>query len=315
MIINDCSLPLPILKAMENNKYNPGNTDYSPSSITLGAKEYWGKRLYGKACNTRASSIWASFTGTLMHLGLEELLKDEVNVLREIHIEHNWNEKAQGEKLETDRIVGGTVDLLWKLDNGKHILFDYKTMSTASIISDDKIKEWTFKANFYRWLLENAGYKIESLIYIPIFKDWTATKAMRSRSVEDIPCPSITLEKWDRAKIEQEIYDRIIEIEQYRGKDFKDIPYCNPEQRWEKPPVFKVCKEENGKVGNALPNCTFETMEEAESIRDERIASLKPKDTHTYIVKKAGGDPVKCNNWCSLSENGFCDYVKTKETE
>jgi hypothetical protein len=56
-------------------------------------------------------------------------------------------------------------------------------------------------------------------------------------------------------------------------------------------------------------------MEEANNECDKRIANIKPKDTHTYIVKKAGGDPVKCNNWCSLSENGFCDYVKTKETE
>jgi hypothetical protein len=76
MLINDIDLPEPIFHAMIANVYTSGDADYTASSIVYGAKEYWGRKLYGKETNSNCSGMWAAFTGVCMHLGLEKLLKD-----------------------------------------------------------------------------------------------------------------------------------------------------------------------------------------------------------------------------------------------
>ena len=340
MIINDCNLPKPIYDAMVANTYNPGKVDYSASSVVYGPKEYWGKKLL-KDHNQLASKLWAAFTGTLMHLGLEYFLSTKYyyngeelkvaniinlsveefielqknveivanNYKQEMHIEINFNEVSKHHKLEQDRIIGGTIDLLDFVEHlKKYVLYDYKTMSTTSLILDDKIKEWTEKANWYMYCLENSGYRLADLIYLPIFKDWTTTKAMRSGSVEDVPCPSIKLDKWTREQCERWIVEKISYIEKFRDVPYDQIPYCTAEQRWEKHSVFKVCKEKNGVLGKALPGCTFATVEEAVSAQFERQA--KDKKGEIFGVKKTGGTPVKCKDWCVLSQNGICDYMQ-----
>ena len=48
MLINNCNLPKPLYDAWAANTYDPGNTDYSASNITIGAKEYWIKKRSSK---------------------------------------------------------------------------------------------------------------------------------------------------------------------------------------------------------------------------------------------------------------------------
>lgn len=301
-IINDINLPKPIYDAMCLNKYDPGKTDYSASSITLGPKEYWGKKR-NKDFPLNAGNLWASFTGILMHSGLEVLLEKyegEGTYMLEHHVEV-WHNDLSSLKLDGDRIVGGTVDGLY-INGSSVVLFDYKTMSTASIIDEKKINEWTEKANFYRWILKSEGIDVSRMVYLPMFKDWTLSKAMRSKDVNDIPCPKVELEIWSTEKIEQWVFDKISYIEQYKDTPLEDIPYCNSEQRWEGKKLYKVGKlDKDGKVKRALPKSSFETPEEAY----EKLSTL---DSTLYGIKVDGGIPKKCKDWCILSKNGLCDF-------
>lgn len=310
-LINDIALPDPVFRAMEvsSRSYNPGNTDYSPSTLTIGAKEYWGRKR-NKDLKSYASKQWAAFTGTLQHMGLEFLLKGYPDYKQELHLELNFNAVSKSLKLPNDRIIGGTVDLFE--DSVKKILWDYKTMSTQQIITDDKIEDWTIRANLYRWMLILSGHvrvDLDDMIYIAIFKDWTTTKAERTRSIEDIPCPSFKLKKWTREQIEQYIYDKVTEIEQHKDTPLDEIPYCSKEERWEKPSVYKVYKITDGKCSNTMcKGAAFESEADAAAYMTQRIENAKKNESYTY--KLTGGVPTKCLGWCSLANNGLCDFGK-----
>ena len=308
-LLNDIQLPKPIFDAMTLDKYEGAHVDISPSSIVYGAKEYWGRKR-NPGLKSVASKRWGSFTGTLMHEGLKYLLSKYAGPGEyelERRIEFSFNEKARVRKLEIDLIIGGGIDGIYKTAEGKRVLFDYKTMASVQFIDEEKITEWTIKANLYKYIYEKAtGEKIHKLVYIALYKDWTATKAQRSRQVDDVPCKSVVLDVWPEDKIETFIYERALYFEQYRFVDYKDVPYCTDKERWMKPQVFKVGKITNGKVERAYPKCTFETIEEANTELDKRNSN-----GIVAGIKVDGGESTKCEKgWCPLSANNVCDYCK-----
>lgn len=340
LLINDIQLPRPLFDAMSNDEYSPGNSDYTPSSLGQGTKEYWGKRR-NKGLKRYASKSWAAFTGTAMHKGLEYMLRSiykcdlygkifesmdpcreaitkditdckdcpyikviKLSVYRtEVHLEVNFNGVAKTLRLPEEKIIGGTIDLI-EIDN-EIIIWDYKTMSTTQFIDEEKVREWTIKGNIYVWLLMMTKTipKIDHLRYIPIFKDWTTTKAERLRDVNDIPAPTIPLEIWSRAKIEQFIYDQVIRHEACKDTPLDEIPYCTMEERWEKPTQYKALKFTDGIPGKKA-SAVKPTQEEIIGF----INSKKPKKNELYIYKEFKGKPTRCMGWCDLGNNGLCNY-------
>lgn len=334
MIINDCKLPMPVLHAMIANEYSAGKADYTASSLVYGPREYWGRKRYEGELDEYASRNWSAFTGNLTHIAFQVLLEkfngmmtDELRkkynipkgkyVLEDRHT-ISFNDNSKYYKLEVDKKIGGAIDCTFEeeivLDENTKLttsigrLYDWKTMSTTSLIKEDKIKDWTIKANLYRWLKECTGSKIDKLTYVPLFKDWTATKADRSKNVEDIPCLEINLEMWNREKIEKFIFDTVSYIEKYRNVKVNEMPFCNEDQRWEKSKEYKVCKyQPDGSLGNALNFCTFSTQEEANNALADRATKAKKNDK--YGIKIVGGDSVKCKSWCTLSLNNKCNFL------
>jgi len=306
MLINDINLPKPIYDAMSVNNYTPIG-DFGPSSLKYGAKEYIGRQRH-KNLNRLASKEWAAFTGSLIHEGLESRLKHYPEYEQEVQLKADFNEVSKFYKLNESVAIGGTCDLMQHESDLVINIWDYKTMSTATLILDDKIRDWTAQVNIYMWLSIVTGKvsKVNSLYMIPIFKDWTSSKSMRSHSVEDIPCPVVQIVKWTREQVEKYIYDKVSEIQKYENYPYEEIPYCSEEERWCGKPVFKVCKIKDNKLGNALPNCTFELEEQANAELANRI--LKAKKDEQFGIKKSGGISVKCNNWCNLKTNGICNY-------
>lgn len=306
MLINDCKLPKPIYDAMNVNNYVPVG-DFGPSSLKYGAKEYIGRKR-NPGLNRLASKEWAAFTGSLIHEGLEGRLKHYPEYEQEVQFKADFNEVSKFYKLDKSVTIGGTCDLIQHESDLIVNIWDYKTMSTATLVLDDKIKDWTTQVNIYMWLLIVTGKvtKVNNLYMIPIFKDWTSSKAMRSHSIDDIPCPVVNIPKWNREQIEKYIYDKVSAVQKYMDAPWEKIPYCNDEERWCGKPCFKVCKIKDGKVGNALPNCTFEHELNANAELVDR--QLKAKKDEVFTVKKVGGVSTKCNNWCTLKSNGICDY-------
>jgi hypothetical protein len=307
VIINDINLPDPIFTAMSKDTYVRLG-DHSPSSLKCGIREYIGGKRF-KGFRQLASNAWPAFSGTLMHIGLQVLLKDDPRYQQEISSIVSFNEVAKSFKLEKDVTISGTCDLL-QIDN-KVIIWDYKTISTTTLILEDKILAWTIQVNIYMWLLYCTG-KIQSLDHlriIPIFKDWTTTKSGRSRTIEDVPCLLIEATKLTRYDIEKYIYDKVSMIQKYENAEWNEIPYCSMHERWEKESSWSICKmQPTGKLGRALDHCTFLNKNDATVKLEER--TLKAKKDEKFEIRRNGGIPRNCLTWCSMGINSKCDFVE-----
>jgi hypothetical protein len=306
-IINDINLPEPIFVAMSKDTYVRLG-DYSPSSLKCGIREYIGSKRF-KGFRQLASNAWPAFTGTLSHIGLQVLLKDDPRYQSEVTSVVSFNEMAKSFQLEKDVTISGTCDLL-QIDK-QIIIWDYKTLSTATLILDDKISAWTTQVNIYMWLLYCTGKidRLDHLRIIPMFKDWTTTKSGRSRAVTDIPCPTIEVEKWTRFDIEKYIYDKVSMIQKYEDAEWNEIPYCSMNERWEKESSWSVCKiQSSGEPGRALDHCTFTDKNDAIIKLEER--SKKAKKDEVFVIRKNGGIPKNCLTWCSIGINSKCDFVE-----
>ncbi len=305
-MIDDIGIAKPILDAMSVDLYSSGNTDYSPSTLLLGAREYWLKKG-GMSRESSVSTSFASFRGNLIHTGLEEYIKryqGEGEYQTEIHVEIDFNQHAK-RQLSVSKIVGGTIDVLYTYIDGTVVMADYKTMSTVNFIDEKKMKEYTEKANIYVWCLRKAGYRIDRVVYIPLFIDWSYARYVRSNKA-DAPTLSVPIPIWTEDTAEGFIYDKITAIEEYRDSPIVTIPYCTAEQRWAGKKVFKVGKlDGKGEIPRAYPKCTFDTQEEA------AIELAKRNSTKEVAgIKIDGGTSIKCSNYCEVSKVcGFVDGI------
>lgn len=312
MLINDCNLPLPVYIAMSQNNYVPRGF-IGPSSLKQGVRQIIGRKRFPSS-DRLASREWRTFTGTVTHIAMEQLLKNDPRFRTEIPLEVSFNSVSKFYKLDKDVTIGGTCDLLFE-DNGEFTIWDYKTMATTQIIDDEKIKGWEEQINIYRWLLitSNTVAKIDRLFVCGYYMDWTCTKSLRSRDVNDIPCPTVQIKMWTREQVEKYIYDKVTQIQKYIDSPWEDIPYCSPEERWCKPPKWSVCKvQSNGELGSQLPKCGFDNEHDAEVKLIERQS--KAKKDEIFGIKKTGGISTMCKDWCDLSRNGHCDFL-TKNQE
>ena len=308
-MLRDVPVSKPIFYAMCIDTYSSGNTDYSPSSLFRGAKEYWATKKGSKGKGSTVSSSFASFRGNLIHRGMEEYIKlyDGPGYQTEFHVEVNFNDHAKI-KLKEDKIVGGTIDLLHTNVDGIVTMVDYKTMTTVQFMSDEKIKEHTEKANFYVWCLNKAGYKVDKVVYIAIFIDWSLMRYIRSGR-KDNPTISVPIDMWDEDKAEAMIRENIEKIEQYKDTPIADIPYCSPAERWEGKPEYKVGKmDKDGIVSRAYNGCTFTDIKDAMAEIGKRNAD--PKNKSTAGLKVAGGKPMKCQYYCDVGRSGVCNYME-----
>jgi len=259
-MIDDIGIAKPILDAMSVDLYSSGNTDYSPSTLLLGAREYWLKKG-GMSRESSVSTSFASFRGNLIHTGLEEYIKryqGEGEYQTEIHVEIDFNQHAK-RQLSVSKIVGG-----------------------------------------------KAGYRIDRVVYIPLFIDWSYARYVRSNKA-DAPTLSVPIPIWAEDTAEGFIYDKITAIEEYRDSPIVTIPYCTAEQRWAGKKVFKVGKlDGKGEIPRAYPKCTFDTQEEA------AIELAKRNSTKEVAgIKIDGGTSIKCWTGYNMAKKKNTEIIVT----
>ena len=296
-LINDCNLPKPVLDAFEINStmYNPGKTDYSPSNIMLGAKEYWYKKR-SKLTSRKVSDGWSAFIGTLIHIGFEYLLKKYTGP-GSYKLEQHLELEMYG------KIVGGTIDGAYYNPDGNITIFDYKTLQGKQFIDEDKIKEWTVKANMYKYLIKKIkNITVTNLIYIGVWRDWKKSAYLDNQEL--IPTQAVVLDVWSHQETEEYIKTRIEYFEQYKDSPIDSIPYCRNVERWNKKREWKVGKVVAGKVPKGLPKMSYDSLLKAEIAMGERSMS-KPKET--LGIKVVGGDSPKCRNYCDYRH--LCPFL------
>lgn len=265
MLTNRLGLPEAIVRAIANDKYNPGHGDISATKLITPPQITHLLRSHEPE-EDAAEKMW-SLIGQAVHGILERAYEGDDSVI----VENRFYTDCEGWK------VSGQIDVY---DPATRTIYDYKV---TSVYSSDGKAEWDQQLNLLRVLLEDNGHPVENLKIIAIFRDWQKSKAGQydypdsQVKVIDIPLWPVDTARGfmaGRVKLHQAQTPRP----------------CSDEERWAKPEKFAVMK-----VGRKAAVKLFDTYAEAQRF----IA--KSSDSGLLDIQHRQKQYTRCGSYCPVA--------------
>jgi hypothetical protein len=327
-LTNRLGLPLPIVKAVENDGYNAGRSDISVTSLIDPPRIQALKKRHWEELEEDVSDRLYSLQGQSVHTILEraaEGLDDSYLVERRFYIDLALEDGSTF-------VLSGQVDIF---DIQKGILADYKLTSVYSVKGGPK-EEYVKQVNIGRLLLEegyelvnpdgstyrhgvddeaqvsrvdSAGrFKVHKLQIVALLRDWSKGEYSRE-------CQKAEREGWNtvsypaqqtkvmdvpiiaRQDVINYVLDRAQAHKVASTTPEPALPVCTSEERWERPGKYAIMKP-----GASRASKLFDTKEEAEAAR----ASYDPKAR----VEARPGESIRCAQYCPVASK--CSVAKQK---
>lgn len=228
IITNRLNLPLPLVRAIEEDPYTKGDADYSVSEIINPVQlTVLYKRHKMKIVQDASEFIWI-LLGKAVHKYLE-IMNDSESIITEKRL-----------FLEMDGVkISGQFDLM-----GNRKISDYKCVGSFSVKEGVKL-EWEIQQNLYRYLAVKNGFDVDDLEIVAILRDWTEWSGRKDGF--DSPIFVMPVAKWEISSIEKYLKGRIAELKRANAMSDEEISLhypCSEEERWFNPKtnVYKRCK-------------------------------------------------------------------------
>lgn len=192
-------------------------------------------------------------------------------------------------------VLYGTFDLY---DLEEETLYDYKVCSVWAFKPESQLK-WNAQTNVYAFMLREAGYVVNQIKIVAIFRDWQASKAefagadYPKHQMLTIPIPVIDQEKM-RTYIQMRM-DLHIKAEQ------GEVPDCTDKERWATPNSFAVKKKG---IKKALRVFTSQQRGSA----DEYVKQNNAKNAGLLFIENRIGESKRCDSYCPVRD--FCPQKK-----
>lgn len=288
-LTNIYELPAPLVKAVENDKYDPGRSDYTTSQIAgTPARQLILKRRHWKDLTEDVAQRIYALSGQSKHVVLERAAErcDEYEYLAEkrFYIEREG------------KTIGGQIDLLH--DRASGILYDWKEVSVW--VSRQELKEeWIRQGNINKLILEENGFQIGQLINIALYRDWRKAQVETTKDYPPHQVEAFPLPVWSREQTEEFICVRIKEFE--AAKD--NLPECSESERWYSGDKYALIK-----TGNKKATKVFDTEKEALDHQEifEMVKGYEIQFRPGINKRCAGGYCIvsgHCEQWQKLKEN------------
>lgn len=280
-VTNRFGLPEPIISAVDRD-YRPGADPRRFSATELiGAPRYVQlRRRHWDELEEDASDMLWMMLGTAVHKMLEEAAPDNTLV-------EEYFRTPMG-----DYVVSGVADL-YEVVDGVAVLSDYKTTSTwGAVFGDYPREEWVQQLNIYAHLYRKAGFAVDKLQVVALYRDWSRGKARYDASYPNVAIEVHPVKLWSPKLAEKFITQRLELHGSHQDTPDAMLPPCTDEERWAKPGTYAVKKP-----GRKSAVRVLDTIQEAEA--------YKAKDPCYYIEHRPGKD-TRCAEYCSVAE--FCEH-------
>ena len=289
IITNKSNLPEPLYRAICNDSYKPGKSYATVTSLLKPTRMFWLQKRHYSEIVQDASDMIYMLMGSAIHSVLER--GDHGSSLAEERLKATVSGK----------VISGAIDIY---EAG--VIMDYKFTSTWAYLYRDASKpdDWEKQLNMYAYLYRQAGFPVNALQIICIFRDWSATKQKH-----DIRYPNqvevIKIPLWDESRQISFLEGKINELTQHEETPDDLLPECSMNDRWQDPVIYAVKK-----IGKKKAKKLIKT-----SLADaEAYADSCGKD---FIVEVRESVPKRCEGYCSAS--GFCSwyqgYLETRGEE
>ena len=275
-LTNKYSLPQPIVDAIRNDDYDPGDAYITVSGLWKPPRIRALEQKHAHELDYDAADGIFSLIGKSIHSILERADTTAI-------VEERLYAELDGTR------ISGQFDRLVYSDEA---LQDYKVTSVWSVIYFDDTSDWTPKLNTYRWLLhQNNIRNVNKLQIIAILRDWRKREARVDSSYPQKQVVTVPIEVWPLDVTEKRIRERL----QMHKDAETTLPLCTNDDRWISEDRYAVIKE-----GNKKATKSFTSSAEAATFLDSH------KDSKKMRIEKRGGEPIRCLDYCSVGAQGFC---------
>lgn len=282
-IVNDIGLPGPIMKAIEADDYDPGDSDITVTTLVGPPMIRHLLQKYKDEVEEKASGRLFSLMGKMMHKILEAAGQN-AEELGHLVFEKRLYATRDGYK------IGGQVDVI---DPDAGIITDYKVCSYWTAIYGAK-PEWEAQQNIYRLLAKENGYEINRLQIAALYRDWSADKAEREASYPSTQMQVIELPVWDYDRTEAFVAERI------KLHSDPNPQLCTPEERWERDTKWAIEKQGRKSAIKLCSSPAEASIWMANNLRADEI-------NKTQVVKRQG-EAKRCKRYCVVAK--YCEYGK-----
>lgn len=269
-ITNKLGLPENVVNAAIRAVHKKG--DYSVTELEKSPREYWLSNRHDKEIYVDVSEMVYMLLGSAFH-----------KILEEGSAAHQLTEEYLTATV-LGKVLSGTTDLY-----ENECIKDFKTTSVWTMIYDSRSEGWERQLNCYAYLFRLAGFKVNRLEIIALYKDWSRSKSKYDTRFPQAGMAKVEVALWAQERVEAYIRERISTIEACKDMPDNLLPMCTDSEMWRKETVYKCMKS-----GQVKSKKNFEVKSEAEAYCKENKLELK----------EVPGECTKCGNYCYAS--AFC---------
>jgi len=290
-ITNNFGMPNALVRAIEQDPYTYTGKISVTQMISPPRLRWLTQRHWDELEEDVTDRIWL-LLGSAVHAILERAEDKHSDDLQEIRLETTTNEWEWS----------GQADI-WQAPGE---LMDYKVTGAWSTMVDSK-PEWEAQLNLLAFLYRLAGFPVNKLSIVAIIRDWTKYKMMQSKDYPRRPAQVIDIAMWTDLQCEEFAFKRIALHKNSENLPDNKLPYCTPEETWEKPTTYAIMKAKNKRA-------TKVTDDEHEAgILLAYYRDKHPKDKFKIVERK--GKRTRCEDFCAVSYfcNQYNEYLGVEE--
>lgn len=272
---NSLGLPLPLVRAIEHDEYDRGDSEFTTTELDLPPKILALRRLHAPEITQDVSDMIFTLFGRAIHTVLEKAADERYIVEKRFFVEHD------GVKLS------GQIDLY---DKEQKVLQDWKITSRWVAVEGPK-PEWIAQQNVNRYILFKNGFDADKCQNVLIYRDWSKIQAGKggdypARQVEIVDIPL-----WPKHQVLEYLGERIslhraaLNAES-NGRN-GGAAICNPRERWARPTRYAVMRK-----GYKKAIKLYDTEDEAKG-----AANQSPG---LFVEERAGVDQ-RCMYYCDVA--------------
>jgi hypothetical protein len=299
-LTNKHNIPEVFFQAVQNDKYSRGGADYSATTLINSPRIVALTHRHWKDMEEDVSDRVWSLLGKAIHSILDSA---------------NMSNAIQEERIHVD-ILGKSVSGATDIYDANGVISDYKVTSVWTTIYGSRVPEWTEQLNIYGYLFRSIGFEVSALQIVAIYRDWSATEAMRRP--DQYPQSQIAIvpiELWSEDRQREYITSRVQMMIDAEPLSDDELPPCSDDEMWAKPTTFAVIKNSNRRASKVC-----DTEEEAQLWIDatrESEAADKKKKSNEYRIEHRPGTRTRCERYCSVSPfcNIYQDYKETMKSQ
>lgn len=280
-ITNKSNLPEALIKAMQNDPYNSGDSDFTATGLLKPPRIVQLEKRHGHEIEEDAEDGLYRLYGQVAHGILERA---------------NMADLAEKRFFSVFTVGGRDYKISAQMDTlsvADGILRDFKFTTSWGFKSDKPPKpEFVAQLNIQLELMRRNGLDAKELQIIGLLRDWQIRDAKADPSYPQSQVAIMPIPMWSREQTTSFIEMRVAaHVDAASG-----LPECTPDERWAKPDQWAVVKRGQKRAINGGVQLSQELAE-----------SICAKNAGTVVTYRPG-ESTRCASYCRVKD--FCAQYK-----